>query len=730
MPDWRAAAEGDVDLRPENTHTTGRQPPATGDAAPADFPPEYHVRHLIAQTRLSRTWKVEHRDSRAPLVLKEPLESVWRDPDALERFRVEVRLAAKLWHPNIVPIATPHLHEYPYFYTMPFVEGRPLNEYCQQVQPTLRDRVRLFLKIARAVAYAHQHGVMHRDLKPLNILVDSDGEPQLLDFGLGRALGGDEPQPAGVTEGTPPYMSPEQATGLSGDVRDDVYSLGVVLYELLTGSLPIAPANDEPLAAFLERVRHEVPEQPRSQNAGIDRELDAIVTTALAKHAAKRYQSVSDLARDVAAWLDQQPISVVRHTSLYLARKWVRRHKLLTGSGLIVVLGVITSMLYGSAMWSAREAERHTKNVWIGRVQIVRDDPWNAERLLWQEHLSQPTLRTRYALWEFFLRYPLVYHVAGGGRSVQVSYSRDSHWLATLDLAADDRASENFPRITIYDAATGQVVQHWTGGAARPTAANFARQDELLVVGTEGGQVQVVPHDPETGHLLPGKMSMLTGATMSSPVSFVRTSEDDRWLAAGDVDGQVFAWYQQTPGGWEMRYHWRDVGKVVSGLAFFHASALAATCSAGGPKVTAWQLTDGAALGQLELTSPARGVAWESPNRLLTAVGGIGAWTLGDSLMLLKNELHWGVRAIALPAAGQPPDLVAACGDGRLRFLDLRDSTWRNFRGFHHNTVADHMDACFSPDSRYVASAARDGLRVWDYAARRGVDHTANTDER
>jgi len=205
------------------------------------------------------------------------------------------------------------------------------------------------VNIARAVDFAHQHGVLHRDLKPSNILIDRRGQPQVTDFGLAKCTDDDTSLTlSGQVMGTVLYMSPEQAAGRTGNVTgaSDVYSLGAILYELLAGETPFKA--DNPLD-ILVKVQNEDPRSPRKLNPGIDRDLETICLKCLEKKPDRRYSSAEGLARDLETWLAGEPISARAITVPERAVKWIRRHPV---HAVVVVMGltlIITAVL--AARW-------------------------------------------------------------------------------------------------------------------------------------------------------------------------------------------------------------------------------------------------------------------------------------------------------------------------------------------------------------------------------------------
>jgi len=250
----------------------------------------------------------------------------WASKAHLKRFRLEAEAAAKLEHPGIVPIHEVGERDGSCYFSMKFVEGGQLDEVVRREPIPIRQAAELIAKVARTVHYAHEHGILHRDIKPGNILLDAKGEPHLTDFGLVRLVESE----SSVTHtlevlGTPSYMAPEQAVGNNAAVSSvtDVYGLGAVLYQLLTGQPPFAGGTTyETIKLLLDTE----PRQPRQLNPKIDRDLSTICLKCLEKDPARRYSSALALAEDLEHWLKHEPIQARRTGVFTRGKKWVRRN--------------------------------------------------------------------------------------------------------------------------------------------------------------------------------------------------------------------------------------------------------------------------------------------------------------------------------------------------------------------------------------------------------------------
>jgi TolB-like protein/Tfp pilus assembly protein PilF len=250
----------------------------------------------------------------------------WATEAHLKRFRLEAEAAARLEHPGIVPIHEVGERDGSCYFSMKFVEGGQLDEVVRRAPMSIRQAAELIVKVARTVHYAHEHGILHRDIKPGNILLDAKGEPHLTDFGLARLVESE----SSVTQtldvlGTPSYMAPEQAVGNNAAVSNatDVYGLGAVLYQLLTGQPPFAGGTTyETIKLLLDTE----PRQPRVLNPKIDRDLSTICLKCLEKDPKRRYPSALALAEDLERWLKHEPIQARRTGVFARGRKWVQRN--------------------------------------------------------------------------------------------------------------------------------------------------------------------------------------------------------------------------------------------------------------------------------------------------------------------------------------------------------------------------------------------------------------------
>ncbi len=359
--------------------------------------------------------------TRRKVALKVMLGAAFSNDATKKRFEREVEVVANFSHENIVRIYDSGLTHGQYYFAMEYIEGQRLDAYISRKKPHIRELLELFRTICSAVAYAHQRLVIHRDLSPSNILVDEQGKPYVVDFGLAKQLEEEDRTQFsidGQVMGKLAYMSPEQSAGKLSevDVRTDVYALGVVLYEMLTGRYPYTAARQ--IADVLRNFAESEPEKPSSISPAVDDEIETIVLKALSKDKERRYQNVADLARDVERYLRHEPIEAKRDSVLYVLRKAFRRHRAAATASaafLLTIAGssVIALGLYARAKQAERQAltqrdaanqattraasaehsardELRRANIGRARLYAKAGNVAEANKLLWKEFLEAP----------------------------------------------------------------------------------------------------------------------------------------------------------------------------------------------------------------------------------------------------------------------------------------------------------------------------------------------------
>jgi serine/threonine-protein kinase len=320
-------------------------------------------------------------------------------PEDVRRFRSEAEIAATLDHPNIVPIYEVGERDGQHYFTMKRIQGGSLSKHLRLFTSSPRASARLVAKVARAVHHAHQRGILHRDLKPANILLDARGRPHVTDFGLAKRVeGGTVLTQTGVLVGTISNMAPEQAAGKKQlTTAVDVYGVGTILYELLTGLLPFsAPTLVETLRLVLDKE----PPRPATLNPRLDRDLETICLKCLEKDPVKRYASAEALAEDLEYWLAGEPIEGRRSRVWERALKWVKRRPAaaalvaVTSVALFVGIGLMAALWVYAEKRAAAVKDSETAQI---KINVSQDQVKDLEKKVEQSAAKSGWLHARRA---------------------------------------------------------------------------------------------------------------------------------------------------------------------------------------------------------------------------------------------------------------------------------------------------------------------------------------------
>jgi WD40 repeat protein/tRNA A-37 threonylcarbamoyl transferase component Bud32 len=682
-------------------------------------------------------------------------------PADVLRFRSEAEAAASLDHPNIAPIYEVGEHEGEHYFSMKLIEGGSLAEHLPQLATDLATGVGLLRTVASAVHYAHQHGLLHRDLKPANILLDAEGRPHVTDFGLAKRLGL-KPGEASLTQqgmivGTPSYMAPEQAASQAAvSTAADVYSLGAILYELLTGRPPFRAST--PLDTLIQ-LREQEPTAPRSLNRQVDIDLETICLRCLHKEPHQRYPSAEALGDDLERWLRGEPIQARPLGRSRRVIKWALRRPAvaaLSGSLIAVLILGVAGVIW---KWLDAEAEhqkafRYAKaehQTAYARAIGQSYAEWLAGTADPDRLLGECDSESRGWEWHYLRR---LFHVRQLGTLhghadgvLAVAFSPDGARIASA--SADST-------IKVWDRSSQKEVFTLRGHAAAVTAVAFSPDGLRLASGSADGDVRIwdvvrgenlfrwkghtaavtgLAFDPDgerlvstgSGESSSGELKLwdaskgaaLASKTWHTPLAAVAFSPDGRRLVTAGNDGNVnglecgcVAWDAATltpigslTGQIKRSDRWTSVTFSVDG------EWVAAGSSAG--LVRVW---DGKTAQEFHSPTQASvsGVAFSSRDgRIVLAANAdnsIRAWVTKSGIPAFTLRGHrGGVKAVACSSDGNC--LASASLDWTVKLWDIGrrddDLTLRASEGY--TAVA------FSPTSAYLASAPRNkALLIWD----------------
>lgn len=357
-------------MPPDEEPTEPVPPPAGAGLPPVRVFGDYEIVSELGRGGMGIVYRARQKKLKRTVALK--MLTGHFGKEEMARFIAEAETVAQLHHSNIV-----HIYEVGEeggipFFSMEYIEAGTLTERLRMKELTVREAAELMLPVARAVHFAHEHGIVHRDLKPGNVLLDAQGAPKVVDFGIAKRLHDDASLTlTGVVVGTPTYMAPEQAKGSSRSAGPtaDVYSLGAILYEMLTGRPPFLP--DESDTALTMRVITEEPVSPAWHRSDIPRELEAICMMCLQKDPKDRFQSAGVLADDLKRYLNDEPILAKPPTRIRRTVKWMKRHP---GRAALYALGL---MLLGAGIQRVWEWDRYEREhvIYTAGYELIFGEP-------------------------------------------------------------------------------------------------------------------------------------------------------------------------------------------------------------------------------------------------------------------------------------------------------------------------------------------------------------------
>jgi WD40 repeat protein/tRNA A-37 threonylcarbamoyl transferase component Bud32 len=580
-PDPREVLARHPDLAAELRTFFAAHRDVVGDVQPAERFGDYEILEEIGRGGMGVVYKARHVTLHRLAALKMILAGAFAGEQERRRFLTEAAALARLEHPHVV-----HLYEFgerggqPWF-ALEFVEGGSLAQKLGGTPQPPRQAAEIVEKLARGIHAAHQQGIVHRDLKPANVLLAADGTPKITDFGLAKlrevepgAMDANCRTASGSVLGTPSYMAPEQAEGKVQAIGPaaDVYALGVILYEILTGRPPFRAPT---LRETLNQVVHAEPVPPRRLQSGVPRDLDTICLKCLRKETGQRYAGALALAEDLRRFLDGEPIKARPTPHWERALKWVRRRPGTAAAWGFVSVAVLVLFLGSSQYYAYRQvAQADLRAAEERREAEVAEE---RKRAGVQEYYALVT-----GAWEK--------RIAGQAGSVFAALD-DLARAARIDTPARNpvelrrAVAQCFAQVDVREKTSWKMPRGLGLFQVQADRLAFSPDGKRLAIAQQRGTVRryVLVVDVSSGKEVAtltygGPAAIDAAGTGGGALAF---SPDGRWLVLGTGQGEIYAWDARRLDGAEAA-SWIAHQKCVTGLAFPPQDRVLLSCSEDG----------------------------------------------------------------------------------------------------------------------------------------------------
>ena len=696
---------------------------------PPDLPsiPGHEVLAMLGRGGMGVVYKARHLRLERLVALKMILAGDLAEPEHVARFLTEARAVARLQHPNIVQIHEIGEQDGRHYFSMEFINGGSLDKALAGIPQPPDEAAQLTETLARAMHVAHERGIVHRDLKPANVLLTADGTPKITDFGLAKQLDEEVGRTrTGLIMGTPSYMPPEQAEGKRWKIgpKADVYALGAILYELLTGRPPFGGAN---ALEIVRQVLDDEPVAPSRLRPHVPRDLETICLKCLQKAPEERYVDAAALADDLSGFLKGEAIKARRVGHVERMLKWARRHPVSVLVALVLGLGGVGGTMawlwlraagarqqLAVALDGEKQAQEKYRQLMYCRAVDLAYRDWKETNLGRADQLLA-NCPADLRCWEWYHVFHLCHTdllmVKSPHSSVRgVAFSPDGKRLAGGSWDGE---------VKVWDAASGAmdlVLSSRSRGAVESVA--FSPDGRRLAGASHDKTVKVWD--------LASRQEILTLTGHTGGVNSVAFSHDGRHLASASWDETVKIW--DVARGQKIRTLKGPAGPVYS-VAFSPDGKCLASASYDGP-VMLWDLAGGQETRTLKgHTGAVWSVAFSLDGQRLASASDdttVRVWDVAHGQVVTVKGHTGPVSSVAFNPDGQR---LASASNGRAggrEHFNTKVTVWTAAAGQEALTLKGYTGAvwsvAFSPDGQRLASASNDMIvKVWDVARGQGI---------